>query len=145
MKRVKRFFERMPDYLPTALTLAAILWLTLAPRPIGDEDIPLFPGADKIIHALMFGFLTVILCTDRQSVKRWRPLRTRTVLIFAAASSALGVGIEFAQKAMAMGRAFEWADAYSDIAGSALAALIWIFFQPRWSETDNHYGSRKEK
>lgn len=133
MFAVKRFLTALPKWLLSGITLTAILWLTLAPKPFGDTDIPLFPGADKLAHALMFGSLTAMLCLDRQRTSAWKRVSTRFVLSAAACSGLLGLAIEYLQLRMQVGRSFEPADAYSDIAGSCMIAVCWIFLQPHWS------------
>jgi len=36
---------------------AVILYGTISSDPAGVEHLPMFPGADKLIHAVMFGGL----------------------------------------------------------------------------------------
>lgn len=107
------------------MTVASILWLTLAPDPLGDDAPRLFPGADKVAHAIMFGFLTAMVLLDRQRKNGWAPVSAPSAWGAAAFSTALGVAIEVAQLMMALGRGFEVADMAADAAGAALCALIW--------------------
>ena len=64
MDKARRIIEKLPSWLLTAVTVAAILWLTLVPRPLGDMKPELFPGADKVVHAIMFGGLALMILTD---------------------------------------------------------------------------------
>lgn len=65
MKKFTRKILRLPPWLLTTLTVLAILWLTLAPHPLPDNDIPTFEGIDKVVHACMFGGLYFMICLDR--------------------------------------------------------------------------------
>lgn len=125
MKRVREMLRRMPAWILTIVTLAVIFWLTLAPHPVGDMDIPLFPGADKIVHALMFGFLTFVILLDLSRGGEWRKIKGWELIISAAASIALGVVIEYIQRAMNLGRSFDILDMVADAIGPLLAVILW--------------------
>lgn len=133
MRNPRRILQRLPAWLFTVITVGIVLWLTLAPKPLGDEDIPLFPGADKIAHTLMFGFLSVVMLLDWQRARAWRPVPVAGVCIAAVASASLGVAVEYMQRAMHAGRGFEVADMMADGVGAVLAALVWWLMQSRWS------------
>lgn len=117
------------DWALTLITLAAILWLTLAPDPLPDEmDIPLFPGADKVVHGLMMAGLTWAACLDLMRKNRrlphWRRLRFVTVMVIVVLVCLFGGGIELVQKAMDMGRGADWLDFAADASGAVGAGLI---------------------
>lgn len=126
MKRLQTLLSPLPPWTLTLATVAAILWLTLSPAPLGPQPPLLFPGADKVVHALMFGFLTLMLCLDRQRAKGWKSPAPAFVWGAAAASALLGTAIEFAQLSMGLGRGFETSDILADAVGAALAAILWI-------------------
>lgn len=125
MKRVKETLRRLPAWILTIVTLAAIFWLTLAPHPVGDMDIPLFPGADKIVHALMFGFLTFVILLDLSRGEEWRKIKGWELIMSAVASIALGVVTEYIQRAMNLGRSFDILDMVADAVGPVLAVILW--------------------
>lgn len=120
----------IPKYLPTVAVTAVILYLTLFPQPLGDEQIELFPHADKLVHFLMFGGLTGTVIFDN-----WRtdhPLRLKSALIVAALVSVFGGVIEWLQFAMNIGRTGnDLLDASANTLGSFCAvavccALHWV-------------------
>jgi len=97
----------------------------------------LFPGADKVVHACMFGGLFFAACFDR---KLWRtkkrtmrhelthrPQKHYIILLIALNCVALGGGIELLQGAMELGRGADWLDFLADAAGVAIA----MAFTPR--------------
>lgn len=112
----------------SAICFIAILWLTLSPDPTGGLPVPIFPGADKIIHGIMFGGQTLCICVDlrRRDFNRIvSPAWIAAAIVF---SSIFGIIIEYAQSAMELGRGFEVADMISDAAGTFLFAIAWRFW-----------------
>ena len=121
----------------TGITLAAILWFTLAPHPTGDLDIPLFPGADKVVHAIMFGSLTLVALLETMKHRNWVIIPLGAIAAVAFISAGLGIGIEFLQKAMGLGRQMEILDILADTAGSFGAAGIWAMIQKTFQDPNN--------
>lgn len=125
---MERIFRRVPRWVGTVVTVAAILWLTLAPHPVGELEVPLFPGADKVVHAVMFGWLAFILCVDIRKHTR-RPVTLRQSALAFTVASLFGITIEFLQRAMELGRGFEALDMCADITGALLATLLYLWLQ----------------
>lgn len=123
MKRLLFF----PGYQLTAAVVIVILYLTLLPQPLGEEDFPLFDGADKVVHFLMFGGLTGTFIFDR-----WRlgkTLSIRGALLTALCSALLGGIIEWLQHAMNFGRTGN--DIYDALANTlgaftAVPICVWL-------------------
>ncbi len=92
-----------------------------------------FPGADKIVHAIMFGFLTTMILLDTERKRGWIQLPAVRIVSAAVASALLGALIEVAQLEMEMGRGFEWADMVADATGAALCGCGWKMLQRHWS------------
>lgn len=59
-----KFFKSLPVGLFSLIVVAAILWLTLAPDPLPEEEMPPIPYLDKIGHFCMFGGLTFAILFD---------------------------------------------------------------------------------
>lgn len=108
----------------SVILVALILYLTLAPRPLPDDTPPMFPGADKLAHAAMFGLLTLTFMFDFRLTRRRLP-SLRVAIAAAVAASAFGGLIEILQQSMGLGRTAEWADFAADIAGAFSAALLY--------------------
>ena len=62
---IKRWLEWVPAWMLTGVVALAIAWLTLAPVPPEAVHLELFKGADKWVHAIMFGALTSCIMLDR--------------------------------------------------------------------------------
>lgn len=109
----------IPQWLRITLSLVyltIVAFLSLLP-PKDFPDIPLFPGADKVVHTCMYLGLTWLACWSMHAeVKRvWYYL----IILF---SISWGVVMEIFQYIMHIGRSF---DLY-DIAGNSLGTLIGV-------------------
>ncbi len=161
--KTKRTLQRWPSWILTIVVSLAILYLTLMPQPLPDDTPKLFPGADKVVHALMFGGLTFVILLDTQRRRNysssgrkssgsdrkpigeeqakageqatfWQPLSKRYVWTVAAISALAGIIIECLQWAMGLGRGFEVADIVADTVGSFVFAALWLVFQHHWTD-----------
>lgn len=120
-------------YWPSALTLAAVLWLTLAAQPLPDLSIPTFEGLDKIIHAVMMGGLTGAIMFDWRRCGHWNLrknnagrqhlLTPSVVIVICLSVTAFSALDEWAQGALGMGRTSDVYDLLADIVGIVAAAL----------------------
>lgn len=125
-----RFLRR---YWPSAVTLTTVLWLTLAPQPLPDIDIPAIKGLDKLVHAVMMGGLTGALMFDRRRCGRWslrkndaghqRLLTPGVIVAICLCVAAFSVIDEWVQGALDMGRAADIYDLVADFVGIIVAAL----------------------
>lgn len=126
---LREALRRLPPWMLTAMTTVAILYLTLVPHPLPDNDIPLFAGADKVVHAVMFGSLYLMMWADR--VRRDRSWRACRAAVMAALAVAFGGLIELAQQWMGMGRGCELADWIADTAGVIVVCVVIKIAAPR--------------
>lgn len=125
----RKIMGLLPPFVFTVIVVGAILWLTLSPNPLPDNDLPMFEGADKIVHGLMFGGLYFAMCFDcillgirrRQSVKTVKPPMS---LVLALVSVAFGGVIELVQGSMDMGRSCDAVDFVADAAGVLLSVVV---------------------
>ena len=120
-------------YWPSALTLATVLWLTLAPQPLPDLDVPSFEGLDKVVHAVMMGGLAGAVMFDRRRCGRWnlrknntgsqRELAPGAVFVISLCVAVFSAADEWAQGALDMGRTSGIYDWIADMVGIIMAAL----------------------
>lgn len=118
-----KLFSGPLRYLPSFIALSVLGWLTLSPDPMPDSHIELWPGADKMAHALMFGGLVTVLLGD---VFRRRSINILLFILIVALCMATGAFIEILQREMGLGRQAERADFYADAIGVAAAAGAWF-------------------
>ncbi len=121
--------------------LGGIAFLSLMP-PDGLPDIPLFPGADKIVHTFLYLGLTWLACWSMHAEIRhiWYYL----IILF---SIGWGISMELFQLLMHMGRSFEYYDIAVNSIGTLMGALIYLLMaqQNRKCEGEKVSGGENEK
>lgn len=121
-----KILDRIPRFLTSAVVTAGVLYLTLAPRPFGSVRIPLFEGADKVVHFMMFLAMAFAYHFDFRRGKK--PVDEARLMGWIFVSlSAFGGLIELAQWKMRMGRGGDWYDLLADIAGAVYGIILaWL-------------------
>lgn len=121
-----KILDRIPRFLTSAVVTAGVLYLTLAPRPFGSVRIPLFEGADKVVHFMMFFAMAFAYHFDFRRGKM--PVDEARLMGWIFVSlSAFGGLIELAQWKMRMGRSGDWYDLLADIAGAVYGIILaWL-------------------
>ena len=121
-----KILDRIPRFLTSAVVTAGVLYLTLAPRPFGSVRIPLFEGADKVVHFMMFFAMAFAYHFDFRRGKK--PVDEARLMGWIFVSlSAFGGLIELAQWKMRMGRSGDWYDLRADIAGAVYGIILaWL-------------------
>ena len=121
-----KILDRIPRFLTSAVVTAGVLYLTLAPRPFGSVRIPLFEGADKVVHFMMFLAMAFAYHFDCRRGKK--PVDEARLMGWIFVSlSAFGGLIELAQWKMRMGRSGDWYDLLADIAGAVYGIILaWL-------------------
>lgn len=133
-KRMKKFLLSIPVGLPSALMLALILYLSLATEPV-PEEIPLFVGADKLAHVVMYFLATLVFIMDYAKFKLPHHSRLNIELAITSASIMLGLIMEILQLVMRNGRNYELGDWIADIVGAVLALIAYrlcFMHKMRW-------------
>lgn len=123
--------EGLPAWTLSVVCFLAICWLTLAPHPLPDNDITLFPGADKLAHGIMFGGFTLCIIIDGLRRKGWPVFPENIKILFYSPDvpSVVGIATEFLQGSMHAGRSFEFWDMVADITGAYAVAAVCLIFQ----------------
>lgn len=121
-----KILDRIPRFLTSAVVTAGVLYLTLAPRPFGSVRIPLFEGAYKVVHFMMFFAMAFAYHFDFRRGKK--PVDEARLMGWIFVSlSAFGGLIELAQWKMRMGRSGDWYDLLADIAGAVYGIILaWL-------------------
>lgn len=129
---MKRFLFHLPPYTFTVIIAVVILYLTLDPDPLPDNDFELFPGADKLVHAIMFAALAGAIALDR-----WRrgivgAVSFKALAVYALIASVAGGLVEVLQGSMGVGRSADVWDFVADALGAIIGVLVarWWFRHP---------------
>lgn len=113
------FFSRALNWWPSILVIIFVLYLTCWPDPLPEKTIPVFPGADKLVHAIMFGGIVGALDFDYyRKCKQFQKSVRYITLIFAVA---LGGITELIQSIDSIGRSCDIFDFCADIMGALIA------------------------
>lgn len=131
---MRKILADMPVWLATVVVLAAILYLTLYPNPLPENDIPLFPGADKLVHALMMFGLSGCVAYDYMRSRYGNGKMTPPkgmLLCLLALTILFGGVIELLQSWMDLGRSEDILDFVADAAGAIVAFVVELLFWTR--------------
>lgn len=113
-------------WIITSITVALVLYLTLAPKPLPDDVIPIIPGLDKVIHALMFGAIAAaaILDASHRKPHSFSAASRRLIVITTIATSIFGGIVELLQFHLVNNRSGDIFDFIADFAGIVIFSLI---------------------
>lgn len=131
---MKKFLAGIPVGIATVVVLAAILYLTLYPNPLPDNDIPLFPGADKVVHGLMMFGLSGCAAYDYMRSRYGKGKMTPPkgmLLCLLALTILFGGVIELLQSWMDLGRSEDMLDFVADAVGAIVAFIVELLYWTR--------------
>lgn len=123
---MKKLFNHIPFQIKIATTgLYVLLVAALSLIPASDlPKVPLFPGADKLVHAAMYFVLSILILWTfhAKKIARWKLY-----------SFVIGWGLlmECLQILMNAGRHFSYADIVANITGVALGIALYNFLNNR--------------
>ena len=106
--------------LLVVLYICCIAALSLLP-PQDLPKIPLFPGADKIVHFLMYLVFSLLFCWALRTEKHYYRL-----FFIIMATIGWGMLMEFIQLAMHAGRSFSWYDVFANSLGVFVGILFYV-------------------
>ena len=124
---MKQFLKSLPVGIPSAIIIILVTYLSLSSDPFHTKDIPLFPGADKLAHVIMYMAVAGVFILDYAKHILPHHAKINVELALAVSASLLGLLLEIAQLVMRNGRGYEFWDWIADTVG-ALAALLIV----RW-------------
>ncbi len=129
---------KVPTGIFSILLTAVVLYLCLAPQPVKSPGFFSFPGADKVVHGIMFFALTAVYLFDCRKMKHPRPISGAGTVMIGIAAILLGGAIEVVQELMALGRSMDPLDWLADACGvvCAVAAVPWLLGKMFAKSTD---------
>jgi len=128
----------IPQWLRVTLSLvylSGIAFLSLLP-PDDFPDLPLFPGADKIIHTCLYLGLAWLVCWSMHAEHKriWYFL----IILFTVS---WGFIMELSQYMMHMGRSFD----VLDILGNSIGAFIGVLIYGIMAQLKRNIDFRKQQ
>ena len=127
MRNFKKFLMAIPVGIPSLVAVAVIVYLSLSSDPLGTADLPLFPGADKIAHILMYFCATVVFLLDYAKHRLPHHVRTSPELAIVVGAALLGVLMEVCQLMYTNARSYSEGDMLANGVG-AFAAMGFMHF-----------------
>ena len=88
-----KFLYKIPRNLLSIVVTAAVLYLTLSPNIGAGSGLFSFPGADKVVHGIMFFALTAVYLFDYRKMKHLRPISGAVTVMIGIAAILLGLWI----------------------------------------------------
>ena len=113
--------------------LGCIAILSLLPSA-DIPQVPMFPGADKIVHLCMYLGLSVISCWSMHA-----EINYKWYYIVISFAISWGISMEIFQKIMNLGRSFELLDILSNSIGAIIGVVLYMFLV----RLKNHFELRK--
>ncbi|MBO6251327.1 MAG: VanZ family protein [Muribaculaceae bacterium] len=121
---MKSFLRQIPVGVPSLIITALVIYLSLAHDPFHTSELPLFPGADKWAHVVMYIAVTAVYMLDYAKHKLPHHPKLNVDLALTSSASVLGLLMEVGQLIMHNGRGFEWADWTADTMGAIIGLLL---------------------
>lgn len=117
------FLYKIPTYLPTAIVLALLFYLTLVPQPLPPIDVPML-NADKLVHMVMMWGVSSVIMFDYKRRERQRVLSLSVRFYIMLGTILLGAFIELAQGTELIHRGCDLWDGIANAVGCVLAFFI---------------------
>jgi VanZ family protein len=110
------------NWLPVIVYCTAIFVQSSYPSP---DQIPSFGYSDKLMHAMAYGILGVLICRAANTAGRWHHRWGVLVCIGWVAASLYGASDEWHQS-FVEGRSAEFTDLMADFAGGLAGSVIYV-------------------
>lgn len=133
MTRVYKILNSLPLYLLSAIGIALLIVLTLRPSSELD-DVQLFPMADKVVHFVAFGLVSVAIHLD--NLRYFKNLKWYNSVVIGISLTILGILIEIAQETMALGRSADLGDVVADALGVFILPFLLL---PQIKKCSDYY------
>lgn len=124
---MKKIIQRIPYHLKLVISViytGIVLLLSLLPSK-DLPKVPLFPGADKLIHIAMYFILSLLYTWTFQS-RKLSPWKLYGFMVF------WGLLMEILQVSMKAGRHFSVFDLLANITGIILGIILYKAIAPKF-------------
>ncbi|MBO7610330.1 MAG: VanZ family protein [Muribaculaceae bacterium] len=115
---MKKIIKSLPVGVLSAIVVLGITYFSLAPRPLGDISMRLFPHSDKVAHFLMYFVAVIAFLTDYAKAIKPHHTKLNIELALLASAMLLGLILEIIQLAMNIGRGYDTMDIFADCIGA---------------------------
>ena len=111
----------LKKWWPSIVTILVVLYATLWPDPTGDTDIMIFPGFDKLVHAIMMGGIASAVLFDHR--RFGKPLTMVYIVRVAVTIGIFSALDEYLQGVISPARTFDIWDIMANVGGILIASV----------------------
>ena len=133
--------------LLSILVLALIAYISLDSDPFDANRIQLFPGADKVIHGIMYFTLSSVFCFDYIKQRNNRVIKFYCLCICALLAFIYSVLMEYLQGVMDLGRSASVLDAVANFIGAFMGLIFmkYVFLERLYDKTRSKDAGERRK
>lgn len=124
---MKKFINKIPSGLLSLITFVVIIYVSLDNNPFEINQVQLFEGADKIIHALMYGFLVMVMIYESSKFLYFEEPDFISYILLIMMSFLFSVSMELLQEIMEIGRHMDIYDIIANLRGIIIGSLVMKF------------------
>lgn len=124
---MKKFINKIPSGLLSLITFVVIIYVSLDNNPFEINQVQLFEGADKIIHALMYGFLVMVMIYESSKFLYFEEPDFISYILLIMMSFLFSVSMELLQEIMEIGRHMDIYDIIANLSGIIIGSLVMKF------------------
>ncbi len=125
---MRQLLKSIPVGVLSALAIVLTAYFSLDPNPLGDNNIMLFAGADKVAHLLLYLLVTVLFITDYAKYKLPHHTKLNLELMFMCCAMLLGLLMEVGQLVLSNGRIYD----VIDLAANCVGAFAGFAYMHWW-------------
>lgn len=126
-KSMKKFINKIPSGLLSLITFVVIIYVSLDNNPFEINQVRLFEGADKIIHALMYGFFVMVMIYESSKYLYFEEPDFISYILLIMMSFLFSVSMELLQEIMEIGRHMDIYDIIANLSGIIIGSLVMKF------------------
>lgn len=123
MTTIKKLIHIIPAGVPSVLAIGLDAYLSLASTPV-PSSIPMFEGADKVVHFIMYMAITLVFTYDYAKYKFPHHTKLNMEFMLMTISMLLGLIMESLQLSLTVDRCFEFLDIIANVSGAAAGFLL---------------------
>ncbi len=124
---MKKFINKIPSGLLSLITFVVIIYVSLDNNPFEINQVQLFEGADKIIHALMYGFWVMVMIYESSKFLYFEEPDFISYILLIMMSFLFSVSMELLQEIMEIGRHMDIYDIIANLSGIIIGSLVMKF------------------
>lgn len=140
---MKKFLKKIPSGVLSLVTLILICYVSLDDNPFEVNRIQLFYGADKVIHAIMYGFLTMVMIYEVTKYYFFFKPDWESYAFIIVINCLISILIELIQEVMEIGRHYDMYDIIANCSGVIIGFLLMKFILLnliiKFMDTDDDY------